>query len=415
VATEGRITEFDDQFGTAAAGASASGPLRLQDATAFAGGDTGNLQTNYAFGVGGSFGASGNGSQHGVVVGALVLDPTTGVITNSDFDSDDLNGALAQSDVQGSTGSIGSVSTKTGRAIFTFMPKVGAKSATWPGNLHQTQAALYVVNSSELFLVTVDPIPTGINSGTPVFLYAGRAIASGSTFTSASLSGNFILHETGAAVASACSSAQCADVSLGLLNFVSSNSSVSGTIFEYNTKDGGTTTTLPGSATYAVSTNFGRVTLSGTGLTHLPVFYIAQPTTVTEAIDAFAGGTDPAAVAASGMLELGATANVPTTSLEGKKYFLGDEDDPADLSISNRVGAVSISATAAMAGTQFTSGPTGVLASAAINRSVNIDNAKGFGTGNVGANAVAITNGSKLFFVDETSGAPASIIVVEPQ
>jgi hypothetical protein len=411
VATEGRITEFDDQFAAGATeGTRASGPLRLQDATAFASGDTIHLQKNYAFGVGGS------GGPHAVVVGAFVLDPATGVITDSDFDSDDLNAALAQSDVQG-TGSIGSVSTKTGRAIFTLTPKSPAK---WPGGLQQTQAALYVVNSSEFFLVTADPASIGINAGPPVFLYAGRAIISGTGFTFASLAGNFILHETGAAVPGACSSAQCADVSLGLLNFASGNSSVAGTIFEYNTKNGGSTTTLAGSATYAVSAKFGRVSLSltGSGLTHPPVFYLAQPTASTESIDAFVGGTDPAAIAASGLLEPGASTNITTATLKGN-YFFGDGDDPADLTISNRVGVLTIANTGSVAGTQFTSGPAGLsLATSAPISSVTIDNAKGPGTGNVGANTVAITNGSapiKLFFIDETSGTPASITVVEPQ
>jgi hypothetical protein len=408
VATEGRITEFDDQFpSTSTEGTRASGPLRLQDRTAFASGDTSHLQRNYAFGVGGS---GGSGDPHAVVVGAFVLDPATGVITNSDFDSDDLNAIpVVQSDVQGSTGSIGSVSTKTGRAIFTFTPK----SAVWPGGITgitqtQTQAALYVVNSSELFLVTADS-PNPI-AAAPFFLYAGRAIATGASFNSASLSGSFILHETGALALSACN--QCADVSLGLLNFASGVSSVSGTIFEYNAKNGPTTTPLLGIATYAVSSTFGRVSLTGTGLAHPPVFYIAQPTTATDKIQAFVGGTDPTAVAGSGVLEAGASTTVTTATLNGS-YFFGDEDDPDDPTITNRVGVTSISA-GAMTGTQFTS-TSGLLSSSPINRTATIDNAKGPGTGNVGANTVAITDGSKLFFIDETSSAPASIIVVEPQ
>jgi len=408
VATEGRITEYDDQFGgTSTEGTRASGPMRLQDPTAFASGDTSRLQNNYAFGVGGSE------SPHAVVVGAFVLNPATGLITNSDFDSDDLNAALVQSDVQGSIGSIGSVSTKTGRAIFTFTPE---SPAVWPNSLSQTQAALYVVNSSELFLATIDPTPSVVVGGaTPVFLYAGRAIASGGGFSASSISGNFILHETGSLAPSACN--QCADVSLGLLTFASGNSSVSGTIFEYSAKNGPITTTLPGSSTYAVSSMFGRVTLTGTGVTHPPVFYLAQPTPSTEPIHAFVGGTDPAAVAGSGLLEPGASTVVATATLTGN-YFFGDEDDPDDPTINNRVGVLSISGTGGITGSQFTSGPTtpGLLSFAPVSiTGVLIDNANGFGTGNVGTNTVAITDGSKLFFINETSGTPASITVVEPQ
>ena len=409
VATEGRITEFDDQFDPSSnLGTRASGPLRLQDPTVFASGNTSDLQHNYAFGVGGG----GDGDPHAVVVGAFVLDPTTGVITNSDFDSDDLNTGIVQSDVQGSTGSIGSVSTKTGRSVLTLTPQ----SAVWPGGLagpNKTQAALYVVNSSELFLVTADPQPLN----PPLFLYAGRAIATGNAFSSASLSsGNFILHETGTLAPGACN--QCADVSLGLLSFASGNSSVSGKIFEYSAKNGPTTTPLMGSATYTVSSTFGRVTLTGTGITHPPVFYLAQPTGSTGPTYAFVGGTDPTAIAASGLLEPGASAPVTTANLGGKSYFFGDEDDPADPTINNRVGVLSISSTGGIAGTQFTSGPTApnLLSSGPVSiAGVSIDNANGFGTGNVGTNTVAITDGSKLFFIDEAAGTPASITVVEPQ
>lgn len=418
VATEGRITEFDDQFDPSSnAGTRASGPLRLQNPAAFASGNTSLLQTNYAFGMGGS---GGGGDPHAVVVGALVLDPTTGVISNSDFDSDDLNAALAQSDVQGSIGSIGSISSKTGRAVFTFTP---TSPAVWPGSLNATQAALYVVNSNELFLVSVDPIPSSVVSGSTPVLYAGRAIATGNAFSSTSLSsGNFILHETGVLAPGACS--QCADVSLGLLTFASSNLSVSGKVFEYSAKNGATTTPFLGSATYAVSSKFGRVTLSGTGITHPPVFYLAQPTVSTdptistEPIYAFVGGTDPRASAASGLLEPGASANVTTATLGGKSYFFGDEDDPDDPTINNRVGVLSISSTGGIAGTQFTSGPAApnLLSFGPVGISgVSIDNANGPGTGNVGANTVAITDGAKLFFIDEVSGTPASITVVEPQ
>ncbi len=401
VATEGRITEYDDQFpSTSTEGTRASGPMLLQDPTAFAGGNTSHLQKNYAFGVGGS---GGSGDSHAVLVGAFVLDPATGVITNTDLDSDDLaNSAVAQSDVQGGTGSIGSVSTKTGRAIFTLTSKSG---------ITETQAALYVVNSSELFLVTADsPNPIVIGGAAPFFLYAGRAIATQASFNSASLSGSFILHETGALPPSACN--QCADVSLGLLNFASSNSSVSGKIFEYSAKNGATTRSF--SATYAVSSTFGRVTLTGKGVAHPPVFYIAQPTASTEPIHAFVGGTDPTTGADSGLLEPGASSTVTTSTLNGN-YFFGDEDDPADASISNRVGVLSISSTGGIAGTQFTSG-SGLLSLGPVSiTGVAIDNANGFGTGNVGANTVAITDGSKLFFIDETSGTAASIIFVAPQ
>jgi hypothetical protein len=80
VATAGRITEYDDQGGNGVP-SEVSGLLLRQDPTAFASGDTSHLQTNYAFGLTGVTGAQASAA------GALVLNPVSGAITNSDFDA----------------------------------------------------------------------------------------------------------------------------------------------------------------------------------------------------------------------------------------------------------------------------------------------------------------------------------------
>jgi phage baseplate assembly protein gpV len=129
VAQAGRITEYDDQAGDAVGAASrVSGPLLRQDPGAFSSGDTSHLQSNYAFGLTGALGSQAS------VAGALVLSPSSGAITNSDFDSYEtgVTSAVVQGDVQGSTGSIASVSQLTGRALFSLTPmaRISGREAT---------------------------------------------------------------------------------------------------------------------------------------------------------------------------------------------------------------------------------------------------------------------------------------------
>jgi hypothetical protein len=263
VTTAGRITEYDDQGGNGVP-SQVSGLLLRQDPTAFASGDTRNLQTNYAFGL------TGDGPDtQAAVAGALVLNPASGAITNSDFDSVEIGGTSAarvQHDVQGSTGTITSVSAQTGRALFSF-----TSNGSWPGARTQTQGALYIVNAHEFFLVSLDiPLNGTIASFNP-WLYTGRAVVSGSAFNANSPSGNNIFHATGLTQVN---SAFTPQVNLGLLDF--SRGSLTGKIFEYDATAGATSMTIT-KESYAVSSTFGRVTLTGTGWTNPPVLYLAAP------------------------------------------------------------------------------------------------------------------------------------------
>jgi hypothetical protein len=402
VATAGRITEYDEQGGFGVP-SEVSGLLLRQDPTAFASGNTSRLQTNYAFGLTGALGTQAS------VAGALVLNPVSGAITNSDFDSVELGGTSAsvQHDLQGSTGSITSVSALTGRALLNFTP-----SGLWPGPNSQTQAAIYIVNSNEFFLVSLDQ-PVVANPGEILaWLYAGRAIASGSTFSLSSLSGNNIFHATGLTKVNGVFTSQ---VNLGLLHFSGGN--LTGKIFGYGPAAGATSTTIA-SESYAVSPTFGRVTLTGTGLTNPPVLYLAMPVNGTEPIEAFAAGTDSTGTASTlGLLEPGAAGTITTASLSGS-YFFGNESvssafDGPDV---KQAGVIGINGAGVLTGTEFgsTFGPPW-LTETAVSGSVVIDNLNGPGTGNVGANSVAIANGSKIFFIKEAAGLPGSISVAEHQ
>ena len=299
------------------------------------------------------------------------------------------------------------MSPLTGRGIFTFS---AISPFFFPNGTAQTQAAIYIVNANEFFLVSLDlPGVTGFGA-TPAFVYAGRAITSDSAFTSSSIAGNNIYHANELVQFNSASGPK---VDLGLLNFSGGN--LTGTVFGYGPAAGTTTTTVA-NETYTVDPTFGRVALTGTALTNPPVLYLATPSANPELIAAFVMALDPSGTTpAFGLLESGAAANVATASLSGN-YFFGDEDLAIDGSAVSRAGAMGISTAGTLTGTEFDSaGPPAFLSQTSVSGTVTIDNAKGPGTGNVGPNSVAITNGTKLFLIKEGTGAPASITVAEHQ
>jgi hypothetical protein len=130
--------------------------------------------------------------------------------------------------------------------------------------------------------------------------------------------------------------------------------------------------------------------------------------TATEDITAFVAGTDSSSL--FGLVEPGASVAVTTSSLAGN-YFFGDEQ-ARDETVVSRVGVIKISNSGGVTGTEDDSGTSG-LQTKAVNGTIAIDNANGPGTGNVGTSTFAITNGTRLFFFEETG--PATITVVEHQ
>jgi hypothetical protein len=396
VATKGRIIEFDDQSGNNT-GFRMSGVLLKQDPTAFSTGDTSHLQKNYAFGV------SGIGEGSGVAAGgSFVLAPSTGVISSMTFDEDLSGTNLGQT--TGATGTITGVSAKTGRALLSIL----STSTFAPTGL-----ALYIVNANELFLASLEPALPGIPSGTPGVRYAGRAIVSMATSSSTQLNGNFIFHLS---ATPGCTGSSCGAIALGVVTLTSTNSTSgtsSGTLEGYDVTQG--PASLPLNGTYTITPSTGRVTLSASFNVSLPVLYLAAPVVAsTEDITAFIVGTDPTGI--FGLIEPGASSGVTTNSLAGS-YFFGDEQ-PRDGTVVNRAGVVAISSVGVATGTEDDSATAGVSTNA-VSYTVTIDNSSGDGTGNVGANSFAVTNGTtKLFFFEEgtaSARAPASITVVEKQ
>jgi Putative Ig domain len=368
IASKGRVIEFDDTDGTGGRGA---GILRLQTASDFV---SSHLKARYAFGLDGFDFTNG----HVAVGGAFTTASGGTTITNGYLDVDDA-GSLS-GPITGGTGSISSISATTGRATAVFNAGAGATF-----NL-----AVYVVNANELFVVSTDTLSAS------TVLIAGRAIVTGSSFSNSSLNGKYILHLSSSGGGSA-------SVSLGLLTL--SGGTINGTLYQYQ---GGVASSNPLNAgTYNVNTTSGRVSITGAG-NHNPVLYLPTP---TDGISAFIIGTDGAGT--FGIAEFQPTATYSTTSLSGNggKFFTSTED-PSDNTIDTHVATVTVTpSTGAVTGSQDSSGPNSpfLQVGKAITGTFVINSD---GTGNLGTGTVLLTNGTKIFFIDE-GGGPASINVIE--
>jgi uncharacterized repeat protein (TIGR01451 family) len=394
VASKGRVIEFDDTTG---AGIRAAGEMRLQDATAFSMGNTTGLHTNYAFGEDG-FDSTG----HFAIAGSIVLNPATGAITGGSFDEDDA-GTL-QNNV-GVTGNIPftSVSAIDGRATLSITVSA-----------FTTNVAIYEVNANEFFTIGTD----SFNLGNPIS--TGRAIVSAASYTSAAIAGNQMLHLAGQNTCNISSvQTPCGSASIGLLNFTAGTATtgtITGDIYNYDIADGAQAENFPSAtpATFTLTGSTGRMTVANAG-THPPVFYLASPAANTDPVTAFIVGTDSSGL--FGTAEAGATAAITTSSLAGN-YFVGNED-MADNTVKNQMSVDTVAANGTISGTGDQSGQNGLQTNKPTNGTITITNLGSAsnsapGTGNVGPQTIAITNGKRLIFIDE-SGGPASVIIVELQ
>lgn len=274
VFTKGRLIEFDDKTG---AGQHGAGIIRLQDPTAFS---TSKFTGNYAFGGSGV----NSSSQRFAIAG--VADLSSGTVTGGTADADDGGTVFSNQNIVSGSYAINSA---TGRGTLSFI--VGASTIDF---------AFYVVSSNEAIVMTTDPLSL-TNS-----IAAGEAKLQSGSFSSSSLSGTIVLHDTGLSPSGPL-------VVLGLLSANGVNS-ISGPTLNNVAGMSGTSTL---SETYAVAPN-GRVVLTG-GSTP-PVFYLYG------ANQGFEVGTGPDS--SFGFLENQAAGPFSDTSLSGL-YFIGTEDPAA--------------------------------------------------------------------------------------
>ena len=357
IASKGRIIEFDDNSGTGA-GSRASGILRLQDPNSFV---LSALQPQYAFGVDG-WDTNGGNLIHFAMAGSFAN--SGGSLSKGTVDTDD-GGNLG--DFTGVTGTInGPISANTGRATANFLSQI----FDW---------SIYVVNTSEFFIVGTDPL-----SNVP--MAGGRAIVTSSSFSSSALSGNFVIHTNG-------NTNGAASVDLELLTMTpggGQTGTLSGTVYSDGGGSGAQTTTLSG-VTYNVDPASGRVAL-GNPSDNLPVLYLTTP---TDGISAFLVGVG--GDAQMGLAEFQPSQTYSTASVAGTFAF--GTEDPGANTVYNEVGAATISTSGSATGTADSSSTSGLAAGAAFNPTLTFNSS---GVGSLSTiPSVAITNGTKIFYIDE--------------
>jgi hypothetical protein len=242
---------------------------------------------------------------------------------------------------------------------------------------------MYIINANQFFIVETDQF-----DGNDAII-SGRAVVTASSYTSASISGNEIVHLAG-------STSGSAGVTLGLLSFTSgvgTTGTVAGTVQSFS--NGGSNANTITTGLFAIDASSGRVTLGNAG-SNPPILYAATP---TDGISSFVVGTD--IDAAFGFAEFQPGATYSASSLSGS--FLFGTEDPADNTVPNIVGAMVIPTNATGTGNfvQDTS-DGGLNLNQAFSETLSV-NSDGTGTGQlVGGNSpniFLVTNGTKLFYV----------------
>jgi len=362
IASRGRIIEFDDNSGNGK-GSRGSGILRLQDSNSFV---LSALQAQYAFGVDG-WDMNDGQLIHFAMAGSF--SNSSGTLSNGVADTND--GGNLGTDFTSLTGAITSISATTGRGTGNFM----AGAFSW---------SIYVVNGSEFFIVGTDPLSN-------VAMAGGRAVVTGSSFAANTLSGNYVVRTAG-------NTSGNANVNLELLATTpggGKTGTLSGTVYSYTS--GNAQTTTLGGVTYNVDSTSGRVTL-GNPSDNLPILYLTTP---TDGIAAFVIGVGADAV--FGMAEPQTSQSLPLGT-----YTFGTED-PAGNTVANESGVETIASGGSISTTIDQSDTTGLQSGQSNNTNFSLGSD---GSGSIGGNPIAITSGSKLFYIDESSGT-AVITVAE--
>jgi hypothetical protein len=399
VFTTGRMIEFDDT------GTRVSGILRLQDNSSFSTG----LSGSYSFGLSG-WDSSGSAPTRYAAAGSFGTG--SGTLTSAAADIDD--GGVLQSALTGGTGSYTAIDSTTGRGTATLI--VGTASY----NL-----AFYLVSAGEVMLATTGT-PSAANP-----LVSGEAIAAPGPFSAGSLQNSHMFHIAGLAPGGP-------DASIGILSF-DGISNVSGT--QYGDQAGTLgTTSLSGS--YTVNAATGRVAFLPSSTNneslgdHVLVAYVVPvASTLTRqdcivlasCVTGFLVGTDQTAQA--GLLEFQTPTTAPpppfSTVYVAGYYFYGTDEglDTATplidgASIANPTGSTyggvqSVSYASSSFYCVQEPGCTLLLPNEAISPSGTYS-VNSNGTGTIGGETAAVTNGNVTFYIDESPiNSHPSVMVIE--
>jgi hypothetical protein len=408
VFTTGRMIEFDST------GTRVSGILRLQDTSAFSAG----LSGPYAFGLSG-WDSSGHTPIRYAAAGSVSA--SSGTLSSAAADIND--GGTLQSSLTGGTGS-STINSTTG-------VQNGRGTSTLTVGSASFNLAFYVVSANEVILAATGS-PSAAN---PVV--SGEAIATTGSFSALSLQNTHMFHTTGVASAAP-------DANIGILSF-DGISAVSGTQYEDQAGTLGSTS-LSGSYTVDGTTGrfvfFPSLTNSQSLGDHPLVGYaIPVPNTLTRqgciilanCVTGFLVSTDQSAQAGLMEFQTPATAPPPPFSdLYVTGYYFYGTDEALDSATplingasaanpnGNQYGGVE-SVNYSLNSFYCVQEPGCTLlqpnlaispfASGSDNGTYSVNSN---GTGTVGGETVAVTNGNVIFYIDESPiNAHPSLVVVE--
>ncbi len=366
-APKGYIIESDDVTGT---GSRATGVLRLQNPASF---NVNNVRSNYVIGVDGWDNGYGYPGHFAMAASCTVNDQSS---PNGLADINDVVFLYSQWNISGCE--FDAISTLTGRATGRIdkLP-VGRMLPPYIGGA----LVLYMIDADEFFVIS----PSVPSVSGPLF--SGRAISTSTSFSNSSVSGNYVFHYTGI-YTNATNPQFVGRPALGLLTFA--NGSISGTAYAYFDGILSSALGLNFGPTYSVNSTFSRLSL---GAFTDDAVYLTNP------IDGVSGiYIDTGTSAGLGLVEQQPAATYGTSALAGR-YYIG-QDEPNQPIFTNAIGTAALSSTGIATGTTDESSATGVMPNGpfSLNLTINPD-----GTGDVGANTFAITNGSRVFVLQGSS------------
>jgi hypothetical protein len=393
----GRLIEFDDKAGS---GIRASGFLRLQDSSVFASGMNGM----YAFGLRGWDSANQRFAEAGS------FSASSGNLSSIAADVND--GGNVQSALTGGTGTVSAADMNTGRSTASL-----SVSGSSLNNL-----VVYVVSAKEAILLNTGALA----SGNPIV--AGEAVLATRPFNYSSLQNSHMFRMTGLAPSGA-------DPNIGILQFDGAGG-YSGTQYE---DQGGTLSTTTLSGNYIVAANSGRVEFipSTTTLPDHPLvaYVIPESPSLTRqdcaqlanCVTGFLISTDASVQA--GQLEFQTPSAGPPPPFSNEYllgfYFYGT-DEMMD-TITPAIAGLSLASPSSSSwyATQSLSEPTSYCAQLSNctplipNDTIRSQGGSKYsvssnGSGSIGGNTVAVTNGNVTFYIDESPiNLHPSVIVVE--
>jgi hypothetical protein len=376
VAELGHIIEYDDTTGT---GARVTGDIVKQETADFSLAD---LAKHFAYAIRGFDSSVG----HFAFAGTLT-NSDTGVFSNVYGDIND--SGTVSSNLSGGTGGFSGTPDAYGRLT---------ASITLNGTTYNYVA--YIVNPDEVFLLSSDPVATNPN-------VVGTMLATSSSFTTGSISGNYILEAGGA-------DATNSGNSVAILALFNSNGSGtwSANVWQYELNGSGSNQGAPQTSggSYTVGSSSGRVALTGGG-GRSPAVYLTNNSLGIAAIiiDLDVGPGTPAFIGSVLVQPSGTYSN---TSVSGNfiDYApgMGSNQDPtlvgfSTISDGEEVDIVNESSYLGLIG--------GIEQQSAY---IITSNGSGYAGNGTNQSTLLLTNGATIFLMD-VGGVQAQVVELDQQ